>query len=250
MLASRIVKTLPVRLFATLLLLAAAARAGEIHDAVEARDAERVRLLVTANPSLKVELDESQRTPLHWAVMSSDPSLWALVFDPKAVEIFDFMGATPVHLAILNRDSTEPLSGLLARGAPADRATRIEKMTPLHWAAEQGNARAIGILLDHGADLHAQQIAGATPLHLAAGRSGDPEVVRLLLARGARVDALNRLRMTPLINAAATGRKEVVALLLAAGADPKHRDSLGRTARSLAEKGKFAEVAAMLPQEP
>jgi hypothetical protein len=38
--------------------------------------------------------------------------------------------------------------------------------------------------------------------------------------------------------------------LLAAGADPKHRDALGRNARNLAEKGKHADVAALLPREP
>lgn len=242
--------SIPARLLAAALLLATAARASDIHDAVKAKDAERVRSLVSANPSVLLELDDSKRTPLHWAVMSSDPSLWTLVFDPKALELADFMGATPVHLAVLNRDTAEPLEGLLARGAPADRPTRLERGTPLHWAAEQSNVRAVQILLDHGADLHAQEIAGATPLHLAAGRSGDPETVRLLLARGARVDALNRVRMTPLLNAAATGRKEVVAILLAAGADPKHRDALGRDARGLAEKGGHADLAALFSQQP
>ena len=207
-----------------------------------------MRTLVSANPSLRLELDESKRTPLHWAVLSSDASLWTLVFDPKALEMHDVVGLTPVHLAVMNRDTAEPLTGLLARGAAADRPTRLEKATPLHWAAEQGNVEAIRILLDHGADLHSQQLSGATALHLAAGRSRNPEAVRLLLARGAKVDALNRLRMTPLINAAAVGQKEIVSLLLAAGADPKHRDTLGRDARSLAEKGGHADVAALFSQ--
>ena len=242
-------KTLPARLFfAAALLLATAARAGDVHDAVQAEDTERVRALVSANPSLRLELDDSKRTPLHWAVLSSDASLWTLVFDPKALEMYDFVGLTPVHLAAMNRDTVEPLTGLLARGAPADRPTRVERATPLHWAAEQGNVQAMRILLDHGADLHAQQLSGATTLHLAAGRSRNPEAVRLLLARGAKVDALNHLRMTPLLNAAASGQKEIVTLLLAAGADPKHRDAAGRDARSLAERGKHADVAALFKE--
>lgn len=158
-------KILPARLFAAALLLAASARAGIVHDAVQAGDVERVRVLVSANPAVRLELDDSKRTPLHWAVLSSDASLWTLVFDPKALEMHDVVGLTPVHLAVMNRDTAEPLTGLLARGTAADRPTRVEKATPLHWAAEQGNVQAIRILLDHGADLHAQQLSGATALH-------------------------------------------------------------------------------------
>jgi hypothetical protein len=36
--------------------------------------------------------------------------------------------------------------------------------TPLHWVAEIGNAEAVEVLLDAGADLHARDNNGASPL--------------------------------------------------------------------------------------
>lgn len=62
---------------------------------------------------------------------------------------------------------------------------------------------------------------GFTALHLAAF-FGQVEAVRLLLARGAVVDAVSRngLAVPPLQSAAAAGEREIAHLLLNAGARP------------------------------
>ena len=39
--------------------------------------------------------------------------------------------------------------------------------TPVHCAASVGNVKAVELLLDSGADVLVQDIAGTTPLHLA-----------------------------------------------------------------------------------
>ena len=60
-------------------------------------------------------------------------------------------------------------------------------------------------------------------LHVAATR-GEDDVARLLIARGADVDARNVQGSTPLHGAAANGHTSTVELLIAAGVDRTIRD--------------------------
>ncbi|KAF2184508.1 hypothetical protein K469DRAFT_780792 [Zopfia rhizophila CBS 207.26] len=54
----------------------------------------------------------------------------------------------------------------------------------------------VALVLDKGASTSTQDHQGRTALHLAVG--GEHEIIRLLVAKGALVDALDRLRQTPL----------------------------------------------------
>jgi ankyrin repeat protein len=76
------------------------------------------------------------------------------------------------------------------------------------------------MLIDAGADIEAEGDPGsAHPLHLAA-YTNQPEAAKLLLDRGAKVDARDALERTALGVAAAYGYVEVVAMLLEHRADP------------------------------
>ncbi|WP_420011980.1 ankyrin repeat domain-containing protein [Tateyamaria sp.] len=68
--------------------------------------------------------------------------------------------------------------------------------SPLHSAAKNGKAEAIGALLNAGADLDARNEDGSTPLHQAA-RKGQKDVVGALLNSGADPRALDKLGRTP-----------------------------------------------------
>lgn len=88
--------------------------------------------------------------------------------------------------------------------------------------------------------------SGYCPLHYAA-REGHADIVQLLLAAGADPNAATRAgRATPLHRAAYTGSAAVVRLLLSGGADPTARDSDGQTPLHKAEARGHAEVAALL----
>ncbi len=91
--------------------------------------------------------------------------------------------------------------------------------SPLHWAAMNGHAEAVALLVAHGAQLDAQSDMLGTPLHAAAG-FGRTETLQRLLAAGADIEARNREDFTPLINAIIKEKPDAVAALLAAGADP------------------------------
>ncbi|KAH8649012.1 ankyrin repeat-containing domain protein, partial [Ilyonectria robusta] len=57
--------------------------------------------------------------------------------------------------------------------------------TPLSWAAEGGHEAVVRLLLEKGAAIEARDRYGWTPLSLAAG-GGHMAVVRLLKSYGAR----------------------------------------------------------------
>ena len=60
-------------------------------------------------------------------------------------------------------------------------ARTLDGWTPLHSAANWGNAHIASLLLRHGADVNAQTTGKQTPLHLAASNSESRETIELLL---------------------------------------------------------------------
>ena len=69
---------------------------------------------------------------------------------------------------------------------------------PLMWAAAAGNEKLAQLLCKHGADLHATDRLGRTPLHYAVHPRGSDSVVGLLLEHGADPHAVDGEGRTPL----------------------------------------------------
>ncbi len=86
---------------------------------------------------------------------------------------------------------------------------------------------------------------GWTPLHKAA-YEGYREIVELLIAKGADVNAKNKRGMTPLHLAAEYGRNQVVELLIAKGTDVNAEDEDGETPLNRAIKVKQTDLADLL----
>ena len=90
--------------------------------------------------------------------------------------------------------------------------------TPLSRASQKGfkNAGVARLLLDHGADPNVRTRRsgrGSTPLHLAV-EDGEVEIARLLLERGASVEAQDEQRRTPVDVASGERCDELITLLL------------------------------------
>lgn len=115
---------------------------------------------------------------------------------------------------ILSDDATQ--AQLLL--ASANKAARV---AALNAAAMYGKANVTRVLLDLDVDANAPDDSGEAPL-VPAARGGYPEVVRMLLERGARVDALSESKLSGLaeamVAADSTAFLAVIDLLLAAGA--------------------------------
>ncbi|KAJ4200308.1 hypothetical protein NW759_015885 [Fusarium solani] len=120
--------------------------------------------------------------------------------------------------------------------------------TPLWWAAKNGHGAVVRLLLDRGAHIEAPDKSGRTPLWRAAER-GREAVVRLLLDRGAHIEAPDKSGRTPLWRAAERGREVVVRLLLDQGAHTEAADMWGSTSLLLAAaRGHEAIVRLLLDQ--
>ena len=166
--------------------------------------------------------------------------LWAVYSGQTVVRDFLLSGldTLDVHEAAAVGDVGK-LRTLLAADPTLARAISSDGWPPLHLAAAFGNAEAVKLLLEHGADVHAVSPAMRNQaMHAAVALRNDPETVRLLLAHGADVNALQMGGFTPLHGAASAGKDEVAEVLLAAGADRSRKCDRGKTAGDYAaEKG-------------
>ena len=124
--------------------------------------------------------------------------------------------------------------------------------TPLHWPAHNGHGEIVTLLLDAGAAIEADAgLYGGKPLHWAAEH--EPNIVKLLLERGAQVDSRNMddgeyKGFTPLIMCAKQPEDcvECAELLLKAGADVNAQDAEGKRALDYATEGGHKRVARAL----
>ncbi len=127
-------------------------------------------------------------------------------------------GMTAMHWAALNGD-VKMLDLLLAAKAATDPVTRLGDYTPLHLAAERGNGAAVTRLLTAGSKATALTSTGVQPIHLAA-ESGGVDAVRALLDKGADANVKDVTHgRTPLIFATSKSRIDTMKLLIARGAN-------------------------------
>lgn len=142
--------------------------------------------------------------------------LLASGFDPNTV---NEKGQVGLYLA-LREESFKVAAALLAHPATRVDATTEADETPLMMAAMRGNLDWTQRLLERGAAINR---IGWTPLHYAAS-GPDVAVVKLLLDRGAVIDAPSPNSTTALMMAARYGPHDSVELLLQRGANPKLRN--------------------------
>jgi cytohesin len=116
--------------------------------------------------------------------------------------------------------------------------------TPLHRAARYGDKELVELLIANGADVNAKDKWGYTPL-LWAIFSRDKDMMKLLIAKGADVNYTPKDDYPPLHGAVANEDKDMVELLLAKGANVNATEK-GQTAMSLAKKKGHSEIVELL----
>lgn len=106
----------------------------------------------------------------------------------------------------------ETVTLMLSLGADIEKSTQANG-TPLMAAAGGADVRMIKLLLEKGANVNAADSEGYTALACAVSRRASPEAVQLLLSSGADINARNKRGETPLVLAERNGDYALVSLL-------------------------------------
>ncbi|KMQ91945.1 transient receptor potential channel pyrexia [Lasius niger] len=138
-----------------------------LHSAVRAKAVETVRLLLERGASV-VEKNHLGQTPLHVACfVQSIPCVELLSSSTSTgVNAVDREHRTPLHFAVMSTDSSvELVQLLLKRGALVNAADRTG-FTPLHIAALNEQSRCVDALIWAGADVSATTCTGLSALNV------------------------------------------------------------------------------------
>ncbi len=147
-------------------------------------------------------------------------------------------------IAAIRSGDRRTVDKLIASDPEIVKAQDPGKSTPLHHAAGFGSLEIVKLLLDKGADINAKNKRNSTPLHWAIH---DETKVRLLVTRGADIHAKQIEGRTPLYQAAVLANgSAVVRLLLEKGADPNVATLIGMTPLIAASTRGDLEVMRML----
>lgn len=206
-------------------------------DAILADERARVKELLSQHPGLaRASAPVDRLEAVHWI----------------------YAGDTPLHVAAAAH-RPEILKLLLAAGAEVSSAKNHRRGQPIHYASDGNPAsesfdgdrqvRTLETLLKAGADLHARDKNGATPLHRAV-RTRCAWAVKFLLQSGADASLRNKPGSTPFHLAVQnTGRggsgseeakaaqREIISAFLEQGVRPTIEDSNDKSVLAWARSG-------------
>jgi ankyrin repeat protein len=147
---------------------------------------------------------------------------------------------------LIGRGEVEKLAALLQEQPGAIEARNELGKTPLFYAVRYERRDAAELLLEHGADINAQDNTGMTPLHTAT--LGRRETAEWLLARGADATIRDHFGDTPAHLAAIFG-SGVITVLAQHGAPLDTPNHAGLTPLQLARKHRQQKMVAYLEKQ-
>jgi ankyrin repeat protein len=211
---------------------------GLLLNSIRRGDCRGTRDLLKENPSLVRAKGPDGASAVLLAVYCGHPEMVPLFVEHGArLDFFESCAAGDRGRAL----------GLLEIDPSLIRQFAADGYHGLGLAVFFGHLELAEALLARGADINA---ASANPqklaaIHAAAARS-NVSMVRMLLARGAKADAVQAGGFTPLHAAAFHGSREIVELLFSHGADPAIRSADGKTAADLAAERGHRDLAQQL----
>jgi ankyrin repeat protein len=220
-----------------------------LHTAVNRGRRDIVELLIQRGADVNAK-DTYGYTPLQYAAQTGRTEVVQLLLEAGAnINAKNDNGQTALHaILVFSRPkyqgakyqfSKDTVELLLAKGADVNLKDKNGR-TPLLLAAESADVEIVKLLLDKGAKVDAKDDdSGLTALHYAA-RLGNKNAAELLIARSADINAKDKQDHTPLYFAVNQDYK-VAEMLINKGADSSIRTESGQTLLQLAQERKQTE---------
>jgi ankyrin repeat protein len=227
-----------------------------LHVASKNKQEEVAKLLISYGADVNAQ-DKTGKTPIFYATLNVDLKITKLLLNNKA-NVKD----NPELLNVaVRRECREIVEVLLEHGVDVNSSDEWGR-TALHFTALGEDGGFFGyrhhkvpdinvkediakLLLSRGANVNAQTKNGITTL-LVATEKGYAEVVEALLEYNADVNCTVKNDMTPLHIAAQKGHLHVVEVLLKFGGSIDSTDEYGRTALHIASRAGHEQIVVAL----
>lgn len=191
--------------------------------------------------------DFEGKSAILWASRRGRDKVVAILLDKKAkINDFDsFIGFTALHQACFC-GHFKLAELLIGNGASIDERSSAN-LTPLHPASQLGFFNIVQLLIDNHANVHARTLfESSTALHLAAA-GGYLNVVEILIDRGgANVNQIRNSLIITIIEACSSGNGELVRFLVSRGAKVKYAMKDGNTPLHIASFRGYRSIALFL----
>ena len=157
-------------------------------NAIKTRDIAAVKTTLSHMPELINATNSHHHTPLDDAVLTGCIDVVAVLLEhgatgSRAMASAAWMGHEDIADLLVHHGFPMTACAAAGLGRLPNRANVNERdgrqATPLHHAARGNHTKVISFLLDHGADLHAQDKHGQKPIDY-AGKNRSLEAVKML----------------------------------------------------------------------
>eukprot|EP00698_Gefionella_okellyi_P009498 TRINITY_DN241_c0_g1_i1.p1 TRINITY_DN241_c0_g1~~TRINITY_DN241_c0_g1_i1.p1 ORF type:complete len:841 (+),score=235.34 TRINITY_DN241_c0_g1_i1:96-2525(+) len=202
-----------------------------IHYAASHGDAKMIELLLEAGASIDTAGNKG-RTPLHLAVLRGhEPLVLLLLRKGAGSEVADDDGVLPLTLAV-KKGFDNIVESILQRNASlVDLPEVPSKRAALHIAAGMQSEVLVRLLVSRGANVNAASATGQTPLHelLTVKGALNAAIYTFLVQKGAHINAIDSNGQTVMHLAVLRDDAALVRYLEGVGADVKSADGKGKT---------------------